>query len=95
MATIKEIAALAGVSRGTVDRVLNNRGSVNPDTADKIREIARALEYKPNIAGLVLAAQKRKIKLGVVLFSADNPFFIDVEEGFWKKPRSLPDTTAP
>ncbi len=29
MATIKEIAELAGVSRGTVDRVLNNRGSVN------------------------------------------------------------------
>ena len=27
MATIKEIAELAGVSRGTVDRVLNNRGS--------------------------------------------------------------------
>ena len=29
MATIKQIAELAGVSRGTVDRVLNNRGSVN------------------------------------------------------------------
>ena len=28
MATIKEIAELAGVSRGTVDRVLNHRGSV-------------------------------------------------------------------
>ena len=44
MATIKEIAALAGVSRGTVDRVLNNRGSVNPDTARKIQEIAKALD---------------------------------------------------
>ena len=36
MATIKEIAALAGVSRGTVDRVLNNRGAVNPITAEKV-----------------------------------------------------------
>ena len=36
MATIKEIAELAGVSRGTVDRVLNNRGSVNAKTAEKI-----------------------------------------------------------
>ena len=36
MATLKEIADLAGVSRGTVDRVLNHRGSVNPQT-DKIR----------------------------------------------------------
>lgn len=38
MATIKEIAALAGVSRGTVDRVLNDRGAVNPETAEKIRK---------------------------------------------------------
>lgn len=78
MATIKEIAELAGISRGTVDRVLNNRGSVNPETADKVKEIARALDYRPNRAGLVLAAQKKKLKLGVILFSADNPFFEDV-----------------
>jgi transcriptional regulator with XRE-family HTH domain len=46
MATIKEIAALAGVSRGTVDRVLNDRGAVNPETAEKIRKIAKELDYK-------------------------------------------------
>ena len=34
MPTIKEIADLAGVSRGTVDRVLNHRGSVNPQTGE-------------------------------------------------------------
>ena len=45
MATIKEIAALAGVSRGTVDRVLNDRGAVNPETAEKIRKIAKELDY--------------------------------------------------
>ena len=44
MTTIKEIAELAGVSRGTVDRVLNNRGAVHPKTAEKILDIARALE---------------------------------------------------
>ena len=60
MATIKEIAALAGVSRGTVDRVLNDRGAVNPETAEKIRKIAKELDYKPNRAGLVLAAQKKR-----------------------------------
>jgi len=47
MATIKEIAALAGVSRGTVDRVLNDRGAVNPETAEKIRKIAKELDYNP------------------------------------------------
>ena len=78
MATIKEIAALAGVSRGTVDRVLNNRGSVNPATAQKIQEIANALDYKPNRAGLVLAAQKKRLKLGVILFSTENPFFFSL-----------------
>lgn len=89
MPTIKEIAALAGVSRGTVDRVLNNRGNVNPDTEEKIREIARALDYKPNKAGLVLAAQKKKIKLGVIIFSTENPFFSDVLVGINKKSEEL------
>lgn len=89
MATIKEIAALAGVSRGTVDRVLNNRGSVNPATAEKIREISRALDYKPNRAGLVLAAQKKNLKLGVILFSPENPFYIDVLEGVNDKAEEL------
>ena len=59
MATIKEIAALAGVSRGTVDRVLNDRGAVNPETAEKIRKIAKELDYKPNRAGLVLDEHQR------------------------------------
>ena len=89
MATIKEIAALAGVSRGTVDRVLNHRGSVNPATAERIEKIARELDYKPNVAGLVLAAQKKKLKLGVILFSPENPFYLDVFEGVSSKAEEL------
>ena len=89
MATIKEIAALAGVSRGTVDRVLNHRGAVHPDTARKIEEIARNLDYRPNRAGLVLAAQKKKLKLGVILFSPENPFYIDVLAGVTEKAQEL------
>ncbi|MDE5803186.1 MAG: substrate-binding domain-containing protein [Lachnospiraceae bacterium] len=89
MATIKEIAELAGVSRGTVDRVLNNRGSVNDATAEKILEIAKALDYRPNRAGIVLAAQKKRLKLGVILFSADNPFFEDVLTGVREKAEEL------
>ena len=89
MATIKEIADLAGVSRGTVDRVLNKRGSVNPQTAEKILEIAQALDYKPNRAGLVLAAQKKNLKLGVILFGEGNPFFDDVIAGIHHKEEEL------
>ena len=50
MATIREIAELAGVSRGTVDRVLNHRGSVNAATAALVNDIAKKLDYKPNRA---------------------------------------------
>ena len=83
MTTIKEIAALAGVSRGTVDRVLNNRGSVNPQTQERILEIIKKLNYQPNKAALSLAAQKKKIVIGVLLSGKnnENPFFEDVLEG--------------
>lgn len=89
MATIKEIAALAGVSRGTVDRVLNDRGAVNPETAEKIKKIAKELDYKPNRAGLVLAAQKKRLKLGVILFSTGNLFFQGVLDGIDEKAAEL------
>ena len=89
MARIKDIAELAGVSRGTVDRVLNNRSGVSPQTAEKIKEIAKALDYRPNKAGLALAAQKKKIKIGVVLFSKNNPFFDEVSEGVQAKAGNL------
>ncbi len=89
MATIKEIADLAGVSRGTVDRVLNNRGAVNPQTAATIREIANKLHYTPNKAGLALAAQKKKLKIGVVMFGEGNPFFDEVMRAIKRKADEL------
>lgn len=89
MATMKEIADLAGVSRGTVDRVLNKRGAVNPKTEEKILEIARALDYRPNRAGITLAAQKKKYKFGIVMFGVGNPFFDDVLNAFSKETASL------
>lgn len=89
MATIKEIAALAGVSRGTVDRVLNNRGSVNEKTAQRVRDIAQQLNYRPNKAGLMLAAQKKNIKIGVILFNDSIPFFQEVYEGVYAKEKEL------
>ncbi|NDV67230.1 LacI family DNA-binding transcriptional regulator [Bacteroides sp. 224] len=46
---IKDIAALAGVSAGTVDRVLHNRGSVAEDKRLKIEEVLKKMNYSPNI----------------------------------------------
>lgn len=89
MATIKEIAELAGVSRGTVDRVLNRRGLVNPNTEKKVLEIAELLNYQPNKAGIALAAQKKKYVIGVLLFGEGNPFFDEVLDGLHQKTEEL------
>ena len=54
--TIKEIAKLADVSLGTVDRVIHKRGKVSKETEKKILDIIEKVNYKPNIyaRGLVL-----------------------------------------
>jgi LacI family transcriptional regulator len=54
-ATVKEIARLAGVSIGTVDRVLHDRGEVSADTRGKIHAIIAKLGYEPNIMARQLA----------------------------------------
>lgn len=79
--TIKQIAEKSGVSRGTVDRVLNHRGNVNPDTEAIVRKVALELGYRPNIAGKALAARKKKYIIGVILCSEGNEFFDDVLKG--------------
>lgn len=79
--TIKKIADLAKVSRGTVDKVINNRLDVSDEVRNRVREIADELGYKPNIIGKALAKQKKPIVIGVVMPSDDNPFNIDVKKG--------------
>jgi len=93
MATMKEIAQLAGVSRGTVDRVLNKRGSVSPDTERTILEIAGRLNYTPNIAGKNLAVRKKRLKFGFILFGSvdSNSFFADVVSGIKNRAAELSD----
>lgn len=46
--TVKEIAEIAGVSIGTVDRVLYNRGRVSPETKAKIEAIIEQHQFTPN-----------------------------------------------
>ena len=53
-ATIKQIAELSGVSRGTVDRVLHNRGGVDPQIAKKIQKIAKENGYHIEVLFLAL-----------------------------------------
>lgn len=79
--TIKQIAALANVSRGTVDRVLNNRPGVNPDTREKVLRIAKELHYQPNFLAKALVNSKENIKLGVILTPDYNPFIHEIIKG--------------
>ncbi|MBE6084339.1 MAG: LacI family DNA-binding transcriptional regulator [Selenomonas ruminantium] len=81
MVTMKRIAELCGVSRGTVDRALNGRGRVNAETADKIRKTAQELGYEPNPAGKALSARKKRPVIRIVIPSENNPFFDDVLKG--------------
>ena len=52
--------------------------SGNIDTYD----IAKKLDYKPNRAGIALAAQRKMVRIGVVLFDTGNSFFDEVWNGF-------------
>ena len=56
---IKDIASLAGVSIGTVDRVLHNRGEVSEKTKHKIQQILKETNYSPNLMAQVLKSKKR------------------------------------
>lgn len=56
--TIKDIAKIAGVSRGTVDRVINNRGNVSKKVEEDILTIAQKLGYEKNIMASRLASTK-------------------------------------
>lgn len=56
--TIKDIARIAGVSHPTVSRALNGEGGVGEETRARILEIARQLDYVPNLAAKRLARHK-------------------------------------
>lgn len=81
MITLKHVAAKANVSRGTVDRVLNNRGNVKCETELRVRQALEDLGYQPNRAGKGLAAVRKSVRLGIILASEGNRFFDDVLDG--------------
>lgn len=86
MATIKEIAQKAGVSIGTVDRVLHDRGMVNEQTKEKILAVMKELDYHPNHAAQGLAVRKKKLKLCFVIPDVQgHPFFKEIKVAAEKK----------
>ena len=56
--TINDVAKAAGVSKGTVDRVLHNRGEVSAKSRETVLKVIEELGFKPNIYASLLASQK-------------------------------------
>lgn len=81
MITIKKIAELAGVSAGTVDRALNNRGRVSPESAARIKKIAKEVNYQPNKIAKSLSIKRKKLKIAVILNVKDNNFMKSILTG--------------
>ena len=77
VATVKEVAARAGVSTATVSRVLSGVGGVAEDLQRKVVDAARALNYRPNGAARSLRAGTTRI-IGVLIPDIENPFFTSV-----------------
>lgn len=90
MATLKQVAELVGVSRRTVDRVINNRGIVNPETEKRVRKAIEKLQYQPDQAGQMLAARKKGIRLAFCsLKGTAAVFHAEIRRGAAAKAREL------
>jgi LacI family transcriptional regulator len=77
---IKDIAELANVSVGTVDRVLHNRGDVNAEKRARVMKIIDELSYTPNLLARSLAS-KKIIRIAVLIPEPD-----DRNNLYWEKP---------
>lgn len=64
---IHQIAQLARVSIGTVDRALHGRPGINPSTRQKILRIANQIGYSPNLAARALSIARANVRIGVCI----------------------------
>lgn len=77
MATLKDVAREAGLSVGTVSRVLNNRGYISEETRNCVQEAMKRLHYEPNEMARALS-KKHSTMIGVILPSISHPYFAKV-----------------
>ena len=78
---IKDIAAMAGVSVGTVDRVLHSRGEVSENSREKVEKVLQQIQYKPNFHAAALA-NKRSYRLACLIPEyTEGEYWEEVEKG--------------
>lgn len=76
MATIRDVARLAGVGVGTVSRVLNNHPSVREETRRRVLAAIEALNYRPNQSARRLSL-RRTLTIGVIVPFITNPSVVE------------------
>ena len=80
--TMKDVAAVAGVSIKTVSRVMDGVPSVAPDLATRVRDAASKLGYRPNLtASNLRRGDRRTHTVGLLLEDVSNPFAAAVHRG--------------
>lgn len=75
--SIKEVAARAGVSTGTVSNVFNGKTTVKPALAERVRRVAQDLGYEPNRVAAQLRGRPARVVAALVP-DLNNPFFTNL-----------------
>lgn len=81
MATIATVARRAGVSPGTVDRVLHGRGRVKPETAARVRAVMEEMDFQPDSLGRAFYMARQNNKIGVLVAQREADFQDLILEG--------------
>lgn len=84
--TVKDLAELCGVSRGTIDRALNNRGGISEETRKRVLDTAESYNFIKNQNAAVLSGGKSPL-IGVIIFTLNNEFFSTLVSSIEKKAR--------
>ena len=87
MATVRDVAAMAGVSISTVSRALSAPDLVNEVTRQRVINAARELDYRPNLAARGLRVGRTN-NLGLLIPDLENPFFASVTKGVQSRARA-------
>lgn len=74
MATIKDVARLAGVGLGTASRAISGRGPVAPETLARVQQAVRALDFKPSNVARALSSKSLGM-IGVYVTQFEGPFY--------------------
>jgi LacI family transcriptional regulator len=88
MASIKDVAAEAGVSVATVSRVLNRHPSVSAGARERVLAAVEALGYRPNAVARSLRTDTTRT-LGLVISDVMNPYFTELARSVEEEARAL------